>query len=461
MVAVASFLKTDLFIVLILGLTAFAVVVSPKLKLPPTVGLVLVGLLLNIAGVWHTTLNPDLVFYVLLPVMIFEASFNISTSDFLADWPRTVLLAFPGVGIMCVLVGFGVHLLGQPYAVAFLAAAIVAATDPVSVVAIFRDLGAAPRLRTIVEAESIMNDGAGAVAFAVTLAILLGRHTGAGWATGKFFWMCLAGMGVGTILTLCTLALLRVFHSWNSWHTVLTMSMILAYGSFVVAQQIGASGVLAAMMAGFLMGNYGHHAKVHEEWRDILTRFWEYGAFLVNGLVFLLVGLIIDWRLVGQNIGLVLGAFAFTLIGRAAIVYGWDLALRPFGGRSVPRSWNTVLWWGGLRGTIAVALLLTVPKDFPGLKTVEAIVLGVIMASLLIEGTTVPPLVRRLGLLGGAGHGREPLAAEVDEAAAGAGMHEAAAGAGGDPADGGAGTDPADGCRMTGETAQAEPGRRR
>ena len=137
----ASLIRTDAFLILILALTAFTVVVSPKIKLPPTVGLVLVGLLLNITGVWHPTLNPDLVFYMLLPIVIFEASFNLTTHDFIADWPRTVFLAFPGVGVMCVIVGYGVHMLGQPYAVAFLFAAIVAATDPVSVVALFRDLG--------------------------------------------------------------------------------------------------------------------------------------------------------------------------------------------------------------------------------------------------------------------------------------------------------------------------------
>jgi CPA1 family monovalent cation:H+ antiporter len=400
MFVAASLIKTDAFLIIILALTAFAVAVSPKIKLPPTVGLVLVGLLLNISGVWHATLNPDLVFYVLLPIVIFEASFNLTTHDFIADWPRTAFLAFPGVGIMVVLLGYAVHALGQPYSVAFLYASIIAATDPVSVVALFRDLGVAPRLRTIIESESIMNDGTGAVAYAVTLAILTGGHASIGWAAGKLIWMCLAGMGLGTIFALGTLFLLRVFHEWNSWHVVLTLSMVLAYGSFVLAQRIGASGVLAAMMAGFLMGNYGHHGHVHEELRGMLTQFWEYGAFFVNGLVFLLVGLVVDWRVVGHNILLVLGAFAFTLVGRAVIVYGWDGMARSVRLGPVPGRWLHVLWWGGLRGTVPVALLLTVPVDFPHLPLVRALVLGTVMASLLIEGTTIPLVVGKLGLLG-------------------------------------------------------------
>jgi CPA1 family monovalent cation:H+ antiporter len=422
MIVAASLIETDVFLILILALTAFTVVLAPRVKLPPTVGLVLVGLFLNITGIWHATLNPDLVFYVLLPIVIFEASFNLTTHDFVADWPRTVFLAFPGVAVMCVVVGYGVHLLGQPYSVAFLFAAIVAATDPVSVVALFRDLGVAPRLRTVIESESIMNDGTGAVAFAVTLAILTGGNAGIGWAAGKLFWMCLAGMALGTVFALGALLLLRVFHRWNSWHVVLTLSLILAYGSFVLAQHIGASGVLAAMMAGFIIGNYGHHGKVNPELRGMLTQFWEFGSFFVNGLVFLLVGLVVDWRVVGHNILLVIGAFIFTLIARALIVYGWDALARAVRLGPVPSRWNHVLWWGGLRGTVPVALLLTVPGDFPHLAIVQALVLGTVMASLLIEGTTIPLVVGKLGLLGTHPHhgattdgGLEPMATETTD----------------------------------------------
>jgi CPA1 family monovalent cation:H+ antiporter len=399
MLGVTSLMSADVFLLLVLALTALTVVLAPKVKVPPTVGLVLVGLLLNVTGLWHVTLDPQLIFYVLLPVVIFEASFNLEARDFVADWPRTVFLAFPGVGIMCVVVGLGMHLLGQPYVVAFLFAAIVAATDPVSVVALFRDVGVAPRLRTIIESESIMNDGAGAAVFAVTVAIFTTGGANFGWAAGKLLWMCLGGMAMGSVLALGALLLLRLFHEWNDWQVTLTLSLILAYGSFMLAQHLGASGVLSAMMAGFIMGNYGHHGRVSADLRETIVQFWEYGAFVVNGLVFLLVGLVIDWRVVGHDLTLVAAGFILTLLARAAIVYGWDVIARIARLGPLPASWNHILWWGGLRGTVPVALLLTLPPTFPHLALIRALVLGTVMASLLIEGTTLPFVVARLGLL--------------------------------------------------------------
>lgn len=389
---VASLMYTDAVVVLLLSLTVVVAALAPRIKLPVTVGLVLVGLAINIAGVFKTELSPDLVFYVLLPPVIFEASFNLRKEDFFEDWKRTVSLAFPGVAIVTLIVGVGVHGLGQPWTVALLFAAIVAATDPVSVVAMFRDLGASPRLTTIIEAESIMNDGAGTVAFAVVLVLVTGGDATAGWAIGKLVWMCVVGLGLGAVLGYVALWLHRLI---NDWKAEFSISIALAYGSFVAAQWLGASGILATMAAGFIVGNWGSRFRLEDQTREMMRLTWEYGAFFVNGMVFLLIGLIMNWHTIVDNLALVLAAFVLTLAARAVIVYGHE-GLARAGRGGAPMSWSHVLWWGGLRGTVALALLLTLPADVPGLPTIQALVYGTVLCSLLIEGMTIPPLIDRL-----------------------------------------------------------------
>ena len=329
---------------------------------------------------------------MLLPIVIFEASFNLDQQELVADWPRTLTLAFPGVAVVAALVALGVRGLGQSWTVALLFSAIVAATDSVSVVAVFRDIRTAARLKTVIEAESIVNNGTGAVVFAVTLAAITGGHATAPWALGKLVWMTGAGLGVGALFAMVALGLHRLV---DDWKIELTFSLMLAYASFVSAEAIGASGPLAGMAAGFLLGNWGHRWHVMPMVRDTMKQFWEYGTFLVNGLVFLLIGLTMNWRTVLQNWPLILAAFVLTLAARAVIVYGYEGLARRLGG-ALPMAWNHVLWLGGLRGTITLALLFTVPLSVPGIATVRALTFGTVLCSLLVQGMVTPGLAQRL-----------------------------------------------------------------
>ncbi len=392
MVALASLAHTDAVVVLLLGLTALVGVLAPWIKVPATVGLVVAGLLINILGLFRTELSPDLVYFVLLPIVIFEASFNLDQQELIADWPRTLTLSFPGVAVVAALVALGLRGLGQSWTVALLFAAIVAATDSVSVVAVFRDIKTAARLKTVIEAESIMNNGTGAVVFALVLAAITGGHASAPWALGKLVWMTGAGLGVGALFALVALGLHRLV---DDWKIELTFSLMLAYASFVSAEAIGASGPLAGMAAGFLLGNWGHRWHVMPMVRDTMKQFWEYGSFLVNGMVFLLVGLTMNWKTVLHSWPLILAAFALTLAARAVIVYGYEGLARLFGG-ALPMVWNHVLWLGGLRGTITLALLFTVPLSIPGIATVRALTFGTVLCSLLVQGLLTPDLTRRL-----------------------------------------------------------------
>lgn len=386
-------------LVVLLSLVVLVVTVAPRLHLPPMVGLVLVGLALNVSGLIDgLRISPDLVFYVLLPIVIFEASFNIAVHDFLSDWPRTVALALPGVAVACAVVFGGLAGLGQPWQAAILVAAILAATDPVSVVATFRDLNAPPRLTTIVETESIMNDGTGAVAGAVAVAIVTGVSVSGVSVAGDLVWMCAGGVALGAVAALAGLLVYRIV---SDWRIEVSVSLIIGYGSFFAAQGLGASGVLAGMTAGFILGNWGPKWRLERESSRLLRQWWELAAYFVNGLVFLLIGLVVDVRVVLDHWTLVVATFVLTLAGRAVIVWGFDLLLRPLRQR-VPASWNAVLWWGGLRATVPLALTLALPADVPYRELVAALVYGAVLGSLFVEGLTIAPLARGLGLLTGA-----------------------------------------------------------
>ena len=388
--------EVGVLLLVLLTLVVAMVTLAPRVHLPPMVGLVLVGLLLNVSGlITNLRISPDFVFYVLLPIVIFEASFNIAMRDFLADWPRTVSLALPGVAIVCVIVFGGLVALGQAWEAALLVAAILAATDPVSVIATFRELGAPPRLTTIVETESIMNDGTGAVAGAVALAIVVGGSVTPASVLTDLLWMCAGGMGIGLLAALGGLLVYRLV---SDWRVEVSVSLIIAYGCFVVAQSIGASGVLAGMTAGFILGNWGPRWRLECESSHTLRQWWELAAYFVNGLVFLLIGLVIDWRIVLDRWDLVLATFALTLAARAVIVWGFDLVLRPVRQR-VPASWNALLWWGGLRATVPLALTLALPADVPYRGLVSALVYGCVLGSLFVEGLSIAPLARRLNIV--------------------------------------------------------------
>ena len=358
----ASWMHTDAVVVLLLSLTVAVAILAPRVKVPVTVGLVLVGLVLNASGLFPVELSSDLVFYALLPPIIFEAAFNLPRADLAADWRRTTSLAGLGVAIVTLLVAAGMHALGQPWAVALLFSAIVAATDPISVAAMFRDLGTAPRLTSIIEAESIMNDGTGTVAFAVVLAAVTGGDPTVGWAVGKLLWMCAGGLAVGAALGYAALWFHRVVDDWKAEFSV---SIALAYGSFVLAQWIGASGVLATMAAGFVIGNWGVRFRLEQATRDLMRVTWEYGAFFVNGIVFLTIGLIMDWRAILDDAALVIAGFALMLAARAVIVYGCEFLARASGG-GAPLSWSHVIWWGGSAGPSRSPSCLHCRRTFRG-----------------------------------------------------------------------------------------------
>jgi CPA1 family monovalent cation:H+ antiporter len=392
-------------LVVLLLIAAVVAVAVRRVGMPYTVGLVVVGLVVGlVTHAWAVSLSSDLVFYVFLPILLFEAAFNLEARHLLADWRRILALAVPGVLAAFALTATGVHYLGgTTWVVALLFGALIAATDPVSVVALFRRLGVPERLTTMVEAESLFNDGTAAVVFAIVLAAVVdGGSVGAASAAGRFVWMAAGGMAVGLAVGYAASAL---HHLLDDHLIELTLSTIVAFGSFLLGQRLGMSGVVACVTAGIVVGNYGRHRGMGPVTRVTMGTVWEYAAFVANSLIFLLIGLRLDLSLIAGHAVLVLVAFAVVVVARAVTVYGLDAIFRAAGSR-LPFSWQHVLVWGGLRGTIALALVLSVPADVPGRETLQVVTFGVVLLSLVGQGLTMPVLVRRLGLVG---QGEEPV----------------------------------------------------
>lgn len=390
-------------IIALLALAAVVSVVTRFLRLPYTVTLVLAGLVVGVSGLLRDLqFSADLVFLVFLPVILFEAALNTPAAYLKRYWPVIALLAIFGVLVSFAITTAGLRwLTDEPIAEIMLFSALIAATDPVSVVALFRRLRADRRLTTVIDSESLFNDGTAAVVFAIALMVLREPGSvGIDDAVLRFVWMAAGGLAVGLAIGYVASRLHRRF---DEQLLELMMTTIVAYGSFLLAEQFGMSGPVACAAAGIVVGNVGRELGMSEGVKQAVTIFWEYAAFIVNSLVFLLIGAQMDLRAIGDQIGLIGLAFVIVLAARAVSVYA-SAGIGRFLCPPLPGRWQHVLVWSGLRGTVALALALSVPRDTPGQARLVTLTFGVVLFSLLIQGLTMGPFAKRMGVAGSAGH---------------------------------------------------------
>ncbi|MFC2064994.1 Na+/H+ antiporter [Chloroflexota bacterium] len=424
-----SLSSIDLLIatVLLLLIVASAVAVTAsRMRIPYTVGLVLMGLAMALfapsllAGdtganykqfldISHNPLIPKIILGLLVPPLVFEAAYHIRFDDLKKDFWMILLLAVPGVVITTLMVGgmiswgsnltqFGVSI-SLPVAMVF--GALVAATDPVAVVALFRSLGAPKRLQVLLEGESLFNDGTAIVMFYIMLAIAgvgdLGGVKGEDITLltdiTSFLRVAGGGLVVGLLMGLLTS---QAINRTSDPLVETTLTTVLAFGSYLVAEQMHFSGVLAVVAAGIVNGNV-YSKGLSPTSRIVVFNFWEYLAFVANSIIFLIIGLTIDLQLLVQNWQAIALAILAVLIARLVSIYG----ISAFG-RSIPRKWKHVMYWGGLRGAITLALALSIPNI--GLvgqqrNLLQAMAFGVVLFTLLVQGFTMGGLVKRLKLI--------------------------------------------------------------
>lgn len=389
-------LEAQSVIVLLVLIATLVAVLVRRIRLPYTVALVVVGLAIAVRRPMEVDLTPELILSLFVPPLIFEAAFHLDLRLLRDTWPPILILAVPGVLVSTFFVGGAIALgTALPFSTAIVFGSLIAATDPVAVVALFRELGVPRRLAVAVEGESLFNDGTAIVVFRLALAAAVTGYFDPVEGLFDFFQVALGGLAIGLALGWLVAQLISRL---DDRLISATLTPLLAYGSYLVAEQLHVSGVLAVVMAGLMAGNVGA-SRTSPTTKNMIFTLWEFLAFLANSLIFLLIGLRIDLGQLWSQRGPIVVAVAAVLAGRAVAVYGlsWLFSL----GRDrlrLQQSWRHVLFWGGLRGAISLALALSLPATLAGQDVVLSMAFGVLLFTLMFQGTTIQFLLRRLGL---------------------------------------------------------------
>ncbi|WP_227374246.1 Na+/H+ antiporter [Haladaptatus halobius] len=381
-------------------------------RFPYTIALLLAGLAVSILHIQiDIQLSHDLILLVLLPPLLFEGAATTNFERFRENIVPILALAVPGLIVSILVLGWlGHYAFGFPLLIATLFAAMILPTDPVSVLALFEELGAPDRLSVMVEGESLINDGVGVVIFS-TLFVLVNESQSTPLSE-LISLQTIADAGVEIVVAslgglLVGLAagyvVYRVMINLDEHMTEIVLTLILAYGSFLLAEHyLHVSGVIATVTAGLFIGNQGAEYAMSPQTKISVFNTWETGAFLVNTLIFVLIGaktpiaqMLDNWQLIAIAIVLVLAV-------RALVVYPITGAVNRFSNRTVPFSYQHVMVWGGLHASIPIALVLGLPdgdEGFPHVTELRAMVFGVAAFSLVVQGLTMENLLDRLGVV--------------------------------------------------------------
>lgn len=387
-----SHIQTGTLLILTAAIVAM---LTRRLRLPYSVGLVAAGIVLAILPFApKISLTKDLIFTVLLPPLLFEAALHIHWGQLRRDLPVIGVLATLGVLLAAGVTATGMHYLANwQWISALVFGALIAATDPVSVIATFKEAKAHGRLIVLVEAESLFNDGTAAVAFGMVVALASGQHVTSIEITAMLLKTILGGILCGAAVALGALLLA----GRTDDHLVeITFTTVAAYGSFLLADHFGLSGVIATIVAGLVMGNFKSLNGISSRGEEAVEAFWEYAAFIANSLVFLLIGM----HEARQNFVAIwlpaATAIVLVTLGRTVAIYPCCLI---FSRSSLRVSWKHqhILFWGGLRGALALALALGLPPNVPMREEIITIGFAVVAFSIFIQGLTMAPFLRRMG----------------------------------------------------------------
>lgn len=417
-------------LVILLLVALGTLVVTRRVRVPYTLGLVIAGLVISVFNLLPgLRLTPSIVLDVFLPALLFEGAWSLDLRQLRAVWQPVALLVVPAllltVGVCAVVLHFAA---GLAWGSALLLAAILAPTDPVAVLGLFRELGVGERLGTTIEAESLFNDGVASVLYLVVLDLVLAAQDGHAITAGAVGYGVVTGVlrlaVAGTLLGAVAGAGIGWALRWvDDPLSETTVTLVAAYGVYLLADSLRVSGILAVVVMGLLLGYVGRRATMSQRTRDAVDGFWTQIAFLANAVLFLLIGAQIN---LGQFVS---GPNAPTLLAAA----GWAI-VAVLGGRAVAvymlsplahllrlpgsRSWPPILLWAGLRGALSLAFVLALPLSLRDRDLLVAATYGVVLFTLLVQGMTLRVVLKTLGFTDrhgssagtGTGTAHEPMA---------------------------------------------------
>jgi len=400
-------------LVVLLLIALIVILLTSRLRIPYTLGLVVVGLVISLFGLFpEVHLAPDLVLFVFLPALLFEGAWSIETERLRKNWIHIFLLAGPGLVLSVVLIALLLHFLGgMGWLTALLLAAILSPTDPVAVLGLLRQLKVDVDLSSIIEGESLFNDGIAGALYQIFLALILasmqGQHiTGLEpWIKG--FGMFLLEAGGGILIGLAGGFLVsRLVRLIDEPLIETTLTIVTAYGIYLLADTLHTSGILAVIFAGLVLGSYGRLIGMSERTREDVDNFWSVVAFIANALLFLLVGAELNptrFFLSASSLPLLITAslaVVAVLLSRLIVVLMLPSLTQPLIPQTVwsfvPPTWRFVIFWSGLRGALSLALVLALPLNLPLRDTLIASTYAVVFFTLLVQGFSLRLVLRQL-----------------------------------------------------------------
>ena len=397
-------------LVILLGIAMLVTGTCRNLPVPFTVILVIIGMMLGelsqllpfMEALQGFNLSPEVMLFIFLPALIFESGFALDARQMIKDLPPILILAIPAMLMSTFVVGLGIWwALDIKLIVALVFGALISATDPVAVVALFKELGAPNRLTVLVEGESLLNDATAIVAFSILLGIAV-EGGGIGWPDAdniflEFLRVFIGGALFGGLLGFIACELLYRMHSGIS--VILTSSVIIAYASFVIAEHsFHISGVMAVVGSAIALRRFGV-TRFRQDTTLAISEIWEVLALCCNSLLFLLVGLSVSVGSLFTQLGPIMIAIALVLSARALSIYSLvPLAVKWFRLPHISLGERHIMWWGGLKGGLAIAVVLSIPAELPERQLLFEITLGIVLFTLLISAPTIRPLMHFIGL---------------------------------------------------------------